>query len=155
MEDIKKQEFTYKISRANRTGLTVLIFEIAQEYIKEATQAKDTEQYIQAIRNAGKCVDTLKNSLDFTYTLSATLLHFYVEVKKQMAKAIASLDGSDLAIVQYALAEMHDSFVEVAKQDNSPALYENQEEVSVGYTYGRSGVNVNPERTAGRRGFLA
>lgn len=158
MTDEKKQEFTLKITRANRTGLTVIVYEIALEYIQEAIeygQSKETEQYIRAIRNASACMEKLKETLDFSYAVSGTLLHFYISIKKQMAKAIASLRTEDLELVIYGIEEMKRAFEEVAAQDDSAPFYENREEISAGYTYGKSGVNVNPNAGSASRGFLA
>ncbi|MBQ0042912.1 MAG: flagellar protein FliS [Lachnospiraceae bacterium] len=165
MTDEKKQEFTLRISRANRTEMTVIIYEIAQEYVREAidvldggfvegqTQVSELERYNRAVRNAGMCIDTLKSTLDFTYPLSGTLLHLYISMKKQLARAIAGRNPKHLDIVLDGLKELADAFRKVAEADDSAPLYENSQDVTAGYTYGKSGVNVNPEMTG--RGFLA
>lgn len=154
MQDTVKKDFTLRITQANRTELTVIIFDMALAYLSEAQTIQDKEAFAAEIRRAGDCVEELKHSLDFQYEISGILLHVYVEIKKMLARA--ALTGKHVYAEQAAgmLERLRDAFAEVAKQDDSAPLIENAQTVYAGYTYGKNDVNLNLDDQSTGRGFL-
>ena len=75
MRKEKKQEFVNRITRANRSALVVVLYDITIEYIQDAkvgiqTQKKD---YKEELYKARECVKELLGALDFTYDISKEL----------------------------------------------------------------------------------
>lgn len=154
MEDIQKKEFTLRISQANRTQLTVIIFEMALAYLDSAKKTGGEAYRIELMR-ARKCVDELKHSLDFTYEIAGMLLHLYIQINKLLVRASVSGRREHLLEAETALEKLKDAFVQVAKEDNGGPVLENAQAVYAGYTYGKTDLNVNLDGNSSGRGFLA
>ena len=154
MQDTLKQDFTLRITQANRTELTVIVFDMALAYLSDAKEAQDKDAFAAGIRRAGDCVEELKHALDFQYELSGILLHVYIEVKKLLVRA--ALTGKyDYAEEAYGILEhLRDAFAKVAEQDDSAPLVENAQAVYAGFTYGKNDVNINLDSQSTGRGFL-
>jgi len=153
MQKEQIQEFTSKITMSNRTGLTVVTYEILFVYLADAKCAlKEAryEDYKQAIRQAQKCISELMVTLDFSYDLAVELYRIYAYGKELLAKAMFKRSETEIAECENLMRMLYASFVEVAKTDKSAPLMKNTEQVYAGYTYGRNDVNsssdVNPSR---------
>lgn len=153
MQKEQIQEFTSKITLSNRTGLTVVTYEILFVYLADAKSALKEERfedYKQAIRQAQKCISELMVTLDFSYELALELYRVYAYGKELLAKAMYKRSEAEIDECENLMKMLHASFVEVAKTDDSAPLMRNTEQVYAGYTYGRSDVNsssdVNPSR---------
>ena len=153
MQKEQIQEFTSKITLSNRTGLTVVTYEILFAYLADAKSALKEERfedYKQAIRQAQKCISELMVTLDFSYELALELYRVYAYGKELLAKAMYKRSEAEIDECESLMKMLHASFVEVAKTDDSAPLMRNTEQVYAGYTYGRSDVNsssdVNPSR---------
>ena len=153
MQKEQIQEFTSKITLSNRTGLTVVTYEILFAYLADAKCALKEEhwdEYKQALRKAQKCITELMETLNFAYDLSVELRRIYSYGKELLAKAIYKRSETEILECESLFRMLYESFVEVAKTDKSPVLMKNTEQVYAGYTYGRSDVNsssdVNPSR---------
>lgn len=153
MQKEQIQEFTSKITLSNRTGLTVVTYEILFAYLADAKSALKEERfedYKQVIRQAQKCISELMVTLDFSYELAAELYRVYAYGKELLAKAMYKRSEAEIDECESLMRMLHASFVEVAKTDDSAPLMRNTEQVYAGYTYGRSDVNsssdVNPSR---------
>ena len=153
MQKEQIQEFTSKITLSNRTGLTVVTYEILFAYLADAKSAlkeEDWDEYKQAVRKAQKCITELMETLNFAYELSMELHRIYSYGKVLLGKAIYKRREEEIIECESLLRMLYESFVQVAKTDKSPVLMKNTEQVYAGYTYGRSDVNsssdVNPSR---------
>lgn len=153
MQKEQIQEFTSKITLSNRSGLTVVTYEILFAYLADAKSALKEERYEdykQSIRQAQKCITELMMTLNFSYELATELYHIYAYGKELLAKAIYKRSEAEIAECENLMRMLYTSFVEVAKTDNSAPLMRNTEQVYAGYTYGRNDVNsstdVNPSR---------
>lgn len=153
MQKEQIQEFTSKITLSNRTGLTVVTYEILFVYLADAKSALKEERwddYKTSIRKAQKCVTELMETLNFTYDLSMELHRIYGYGKELLAKAMYKRSEAEIDECETLLRMLYESFVKVAETDKSPILMQNTEQVYAGYTYGRNDVNsssdVNPSR---------
>lgn len=153
MQKEQIQEFTSKITLSNRTGLTVVTYEILFAYLEDARSALQEEQYEeykQAIRKAQKSISELMVTLNFSYELAAELYRVYAYAKELLAKALYKRSISEIEECEKLMRMLYASFAEVAKSDASEPLMRNAEQVYAGYTYGRSDVNsslnVDPSR---------
>ncbi len=154
MQDTQKKEFTLRISQANRTQLTVLIYEMALTYLKDARKAEQAEVFRLELKRVRNCVDELKHALDFRYELSGVLLHQYIQINKLLVRASVSGKKEHLDRVEAILTKLKDAFEQVAKQDSSGPVIENAQAVYAGYTYGKNDINVNLDNNSTGRGFL-
>ena len=75
-----KQQFTLKISQANKTRLVVILYEMMLVYIEEARQANeagDQESFRKGIKNAKGCLHELMASLHLEYPVAENLMQLY------------------------------------------------------------------------------
>ena len=166
-EDMTKDKissFQVRITQSNKTELIVILYEIFFAYMEEAlelldqmSETKSKEQihdYAKAIRMASQVVRHLEDDLNFSYEISGSLFGLYNFVETKIAKASYSFSKKDLEDTLRVMKPLHESFLEVAKADNSQPLMKNTQQVSAGYTYGRN--DVNEAVSAGNnRGFFA
>ena len=153
MQKEQIQEFTSKITLSNRTGLTVVTYEILFAYLADAKSALKEERwedYKPSIRKALKCITELMETLNFTYDLSMDLHRIYGYGKELLAKAMYKRSEAEIVECETLLRMLYKSFVKVAETDKSPILMQNTEQVYAGSTYGRKDVNssldINPSR---------
>jgi len=157
MQKEQIQEFTSKITLSNRTGLTVVTYEILFAYLADAKSALKEERfedYKQAIRQAQKCISELMVTLNFSYELAAELYRVYAYGKELLAKAMYKRSEAEIDECESLMRMLHTSFVEVAKTDDSAPLMRNTEQVYAGYTYGRSDVNSSSDANPSRGFFV-
>ena len=157
MQKAQIQEFTSKITLSNRTGLTVVTYEILFAYLADAKKALQEERFLdykQALRQALRCVSELMVTLDFTYALAQELHRIYVYCKELLAKAMYKRSEGEIAECESLLKMLYASFVEVAKTDESAPLMQNTQQVFAGYTYGRNDVNSSSNENPSRGFFV-
>ncbi len=157
MQKEQIQEFTSKITLSNRTGLTVVTYEILFAYLADAKSALKEERfddYKQALRQAQKCISELMVTLNFSYELATELYRVYAYGKELLAKALYKRSETEIDECESLMKMLHTSFVEVAKTDDSAPLMKNTEQVYAGYTYGRSDVNSSSDANPSRGFFV-
>lgn len=138
------QEYTLKITRANRSRLIVIVYELALNYIDDAVSAFD-RQDMEGFKNnasyAGKCVADLLEALDFNYEPSYPLMRLYVFISKQISLAPIKKDKEGLVVAKRLLSKLKKSFEDIADQDDSEPLMSNTQDVYAGLTYGKGSLN--------------
>ncbi len=157
MEKGKIVDFTRRISGENRSGLTVIVFEIMTEYFKDAYKAhenKDSEAFKTAVKKADNCIMHLMDELNFKYELSKKLYSEYHFCHKQLALAIVRASAKEVHEVEEILSPLKEAFTEVAKNDDSAPVMTNTENIYVGMTYGKGTLNESRDIENGGRGFL-
>lgn len=156
MDSKLKQDFQRRLSQCNKGEMIVILYDIAFAYLDDAKQEyekRDYDAYKTAIKKAQDTIETLKQSLDFSYDISKQLYPLYTTSKNLLAKAIYQnrLDGIDEA--EKILRPLYSSFCEAAKTDTSGPLMKNTQRVYAGMTYGRTSLNENYTNDY-HRGFL-
>ncbi|MCR5627186.1 MAG: flagellar protein FliS [Lachnospiraceae bacterium] len=151
MTEELKREYTRKISSANKSQITVLVFEIALEYAREAGEAGSKEEFFTALSKSRKAVEQLLFSLDYNYDISIVLMRIYNYVLEKYNHTAATGNISDLDEAIKILTSLHGSFKEAAKSDDSKPVMSNVEKVYTGLTYSREGINNNVNNLS--RGF--
>ena len=145
-----KQEYTRRITSANRTGIIVITYEIALGYLsdsKEAAKSGDTEGCRVQLKNACRCVEQLLAALNFDYALSLYLMRIYNYVLECIRKVSYSMDIGGLEEPEKILKRLKSSFEEVARSDDSPPMMSGADEVYDGLTYNARGkTNINTVR---------
>lgn len=152
------QEFTRRITQSNRTGLTIVTYDIFFVYLADAVTAlndKSWDMYKQSIRQAQRSLNELINTLNFSYKLSAELYRTYVYCRELLSVAMYKRSEVELQECEELMKMLYESFVKVAETDDSASLMKNTEQVYAGYTYGRKDVNEGNPNAISNRGFFA
>lgn len=151
------QEFTRRISQSNKGGLVIVIYDILFAYLDEAKEAYargEWDSCKEAIRHAQRTIDELISALNFSYDLAKNLYQIYVFARDNLAKAMYKQDIEELLVSERLMKKLYAAFSEAMKQDSSPPLMSNTQQVYAGYTYGRDDVVEVCHNYDTSRGFL-
>lgn len=144
MDKQKIQQYTARITQANRTELTVIVFELATEHIEsaqEAYQSGDAAALEENAKKAMRYVTELSSALNYSQVISYDLFQLYRYVKSQLAKVAAGRKPDGLEEAKRVLCGLKSAFEEVAKQDDSAPLMSNTQQLYAGLTYGKGTLN--------------
>lgn len=149
------QEYTLKITNASATGIIVIMYDLAIEYINEAEKCFDNGDHEGAkveCTNAGKVLGDLISSLDFSYGISFHLFRIYEYVSKEVSMAVIKNDKSSLKDCVRLLSSLKESFEKLTEQDTAGPVMNNAEPVYAGLTYGKGTLNESIS-SSGNRGY--
>lgn len=152
-----KQQFTFRISRANPTELVVIIYEMLMCYLEEAKEALptgDESGTAEAFRKARACVNELMQSVDTRYEPGSALMQLYIYSLKRMAYAQRKQDPEPLQEVNRIMQALHDAYGEIAPQNTKGPVMNNSQTVYAGLTYGRNDLTENMADQGANRGML-
>lgn len=144
MDKQKMQQYTARITQANRTELTVIVFELAIEHIDSAQAAYEAGEAALLESDAKKAmryVNELSSALNYSQVISYDLFQLYRYVKSQLARVAARRKPEGLQEAKQVLTGLKSAFEEVAKQDNSESLMKNTQQLYAGLTYGKGTLN--------------
>ena len=133
-----KQEYTRKITQANKTQLITILYEMLMLYVEEAKAAHEKEDrmgFREGIRKARGCINELLNSLNFDYQLAVNFLQLYNAYK--------------------VIKGLHGAYEKLGSMDTSGPVMENVQTVYAGLTYGRNNLVENFTDQGTNRGFRA
>lgn len=154
-----KKDFVARVSQANRTQLTVVVFDVILVQLKEAslmTSREQTEERNEALKMAQQFVGELLDSLDHNYGIAHKLRPIYVFVNKEIIYSILSGNIEKLPQIIEIMRKLRDSFEQVSRQDFSEPLMENTQKIYTGLTYGKGTLNETAvDVNQVRRGFMA
>ena len=143
MNSEQKQDYTRRITQANRTGIIVITYEKALDYLREARDASSLDdggrECRLALKRASRCVEQLLSSLNYDYDISLYLFRLYNYVLEWIRRADYSLDMEHLAWPEKILHSLRESFEKAAQQDTSGPMMGGAEEVYDGLTYNAKG----------------
>lgn len=156
MDKERIQNYTLRISQANKSQLIVILYELTDIYLSDAIQAFEKEDFAVFKNNcgyAGKCVADLLEALDFNYELAYPLMRLYIFISKEITLAGIKKDPAGLHYAKRLMGELKEAFDEVARQDQSMPVMENSQAVYAGLTYGKNQLNENLSDEGTLRGF--
>jgi len=157
MTDERKKEFTLKISQAGPAGLTILLYEMTLEYLREAEQSyqkQDREAFRQKIHLAQNCIRMQQKSLQMEYEPAKTLFSLYTFLHSHLAKAITRFTIEQVQETKAILQKLHDAYQKAEKMEQEEPLMTNTQKVYAGLTYGRHALVENLTDGGAGRGFL-
>lgn len=152
------QDFTLRISNANRSELVVIKFDMFDEYVESAVtalNADDAALWKKEVKNCIGLIDSFKNTLDFKYEISENLFLIYQYCNTLCYKALSVKSREMLLEAKGIMDRLAEAFKSVAAEDDSPALMGHSEQVVAGMTYGKSSLYEGTLGTETNRGFWA
>ena len=154
----KKQEFTLKITQANKTQMITIIYEIVICYLEEAlvcmTEGRNSEA-TGSLDHAQSCIDELIHSLNQEYELARNLKGIYLFSKKELTAAGAAGNTGRIERVLKNFRMLHEAYKKLEKEDQSDKLMQNTQRVYAGLTYGRNSLNEDVSYAYMNRGLRA
>lgn len=156
MTNEKKNEYTLRISQANKTGLIVILYDIAITYIEDANAAFESGNQDEAERNivnAIASIEEMKNNLHFEYELAKTLKQIYLYMKKQLRMAMISGDRTGIPVVLKELKSLRDAYASIADTDKSGPVMVHTQAVLTGMTYSKDKILDNLTTEFSNRGY--
>lgn len=151
-----KQEYTRKITQANKTQLITILYEMLLIYVEEAADAHEKEDrggFREGIRKARGCIDELLASLNFDYELAMNFLQLYLYVNRELVRAEVRNAEEPLENVNKVIKGLHEAYAKLDEMDASGPVMENVQTVYAGLTYGRNNLNENLADQGINRGF--
>lgn len=152
----KKQEFTYRITRANKSQMIVILYDMVLQYLQDAMEAfeqKDRKDYKSSISGAKNCLDELLASLNYTYEVSHQLRNLYYFYKRELSTASIMEKKELIPPIMDMIKELKKSYEAVAEKDTSAPIMENTQSVYAGLTYSKDSLNINLSDQGSDRGF--
>lgn len=151
-----KQEFTLRVTQANKTQLIVILYEMTLVYLGDAI-AENAQgsrvEFRDCIRKARGCINELMASLHFEYELAMNFLQLYLYINRELARADVRNDAQPLGNAVKIITSLHTTYLELAKQDTSTAVMSNTQTVYAGLTYGKNDLMENLANQGADRGF--
>ena len=151
-----KQEFTLRITQANKTQLITILYEMVLLYLDEAKEVIDAEDktaYKATIRKIRGCMDELTASLHLEYELAQNLLQLYLYINKELIQANLHFQKENLEHVEFIVEKLHKAYRQIEGQDASGPVMGNTQTVYAGLTYGRNNLTENITDPSANRGF--
>lgn len=151
-----KQEFTLRITQANKTQLITILYEMILLYLDEAKtalKAEDISAYKSALRKIRECMNELTESLHFEYELAGNLLQLYLYVNSELVQAGIHKSVDNLNHVETVIKGLHAAYRQLETQDTSGPVMGNTQTVYAGLTYGKNTLTENIADPDGNRGF--
>ena len=158
MTQEKKQEYTLRITQANKTQMITIIYEMIADYLDEAIDniaIGKRDDASLSIGHAQNCIDELLRSLDYRFELAWNLRKLYLFSMKELMVAGANGSCNRIWRVKKNFNELHEAYVELEKSDNSGSLMGNTQTVFVGMTYGKYSLNEDVTAVSMNRGLMA
>lgn len=140
------RDYSLRISQSSRTGLVVIMYEMAVKYIDDGVAALKSDgvsEFRVNIKRAKSVLNELVSSLDMKYEISYELRNLYVFMIKVLVRADIRKETEELMSIREMLVELRRAFIEVNKSDNSGMMMQNTQQVYAGLTYSRTSLNEN------------
>ncbi len=151
-----KQEYTLKITQANKTQLITILYEMILIYAEEGRAAHAKEDRLgfrEAIRKARGCVNELLTSLNFEQSLAMNFLQLYLYVNRELARAEVRNITEPFDHIEKVIEGLHKAYEKLGEMDTSGPVMENVQTVYAGLTYGKNNLNENLADQGFDRGF--
>lgn len=158
MTQEQKQDYTRRITHANKTQLITVLYDMTVDYLTDGCSCfenGDTDGFERELARAGACIDELIGSVNVSYELGRNLLSLYIFEKGEIRRARTgrNADGARHAIRIFTA--FRDTYRQFEVNDLSEPVMVNVPEVYAGITYGRRELTENVDMDYANRGFKA
>lgn len=172
MEAEKKKEYVARVSQANRSQLTVVIFDIIIDEIdcaikiwkggrdvsagqgRQKPAQEDLRSYEDSLKTARNFTGELIDSLNLNYPIARELRPIYVFINREIIYALLSGNAGKLEKSADMMRKLRESFEEISHRDFSEPLMENTQKIYAGLTYSRGKLSeISVDANQASRGF--
>ncbi len=153
----KIQEYTLRITQANSTQLTIILYDMTLTYLTDANQyfaMGNRTEYTNQMKMAIKCIEEMQKNLHYEYELAIILKRIYLSMKKTLRIAYLTMDNHEVEQVIKNLTSLKEAYQEIEKQDTTSPIMENAQTVTAGMTYGKNSLTEELTDKSSNRGFL-
>ena len=150
----KVQEFTLRITRANSTQLVVVLYDMTISYLEDAKNAKEREEFAEALRKVRGCINELLLSLKPGSELSRNLGNLYLFFLRHLAAALRLFDAQMVAEIIPLFEKLRDAYKEATADNTEEPLMANAQDVYAGFTYGKTAQASEVSHQAPGRGMF-
>lgn len=158
MTQEKKQEYTLRITQANKTQMITILYEMVIDYISEARDLIARGQKEEASVKLGyaqNCIDELIRSVNLSMELGRMLHKIYIFSKKELTIAGVNYSQSRIKRVEKNFRSLHTAYKELESYDKSGPTMGNTQSVYAGLTYGKYSLNEDVAASSYNRGLMA
>ncbi len=158
MTQEKKQEFTLRITQANKTQMITIIYEIVISYLDDVLDDLSIGNKTEAeknLLNAQNCIDELISSLNLRLELGRMLHKIYIFSKKELIVASVNHNMHRIWRVKQNFKVLKEAYEQLEKNDDSEPMMDNTQKVYAGLTYGRYSLNEDISQLSMNRGYMA
>ena len=152
------QDYTLRITQANKTMLITILYDMTLDYLQDALKlldAGDTEGFEREIHHADACIDELIGSLNLNYELAGNLLGLYLFEKKELLHGLVHRDRFAIEGAVRIFSSFRDAYRQVEHLDQDGPVMVNVPKVYAGLTYGRNELSDSVAGGGYNRGFTA
>lgn len=158
MTNEKKQEYTLRITQANKSRLVVILYELFFDFIEEAGQAHaagDKDAYFERLDKAQEALSELILSLNMEVDPAPAIYRVYLFVSASIGRARGSLKTNCLAPALDCMKRLYETYKSDSASDDSAPVMDNSQKVYAGLTYGKGDLTESMDDGRGSRGFFA
>lgn len=158
MTDEKKQEFTRRITQANKSELVVILYDIFFYYIDEARavyQVNDKGAFRKQLGYAHDVLNELIASLQMETELAQAIFQVYLFVSGRIGEAKGKAKPEPLEDAVRLMKKLYEAYKADAKNDISDPVMGNAQTVYAGLTYGKTDLTESFQTADPNRGFFA
>ena len=158
MTDEKKQEFTRRITQANKSQLVVILYDLFFYYIDEAKEILsqgEKKEFSASLDRAHACLNELIGSLHMEQPLAESICKVYFFVSGQIGLARGKESDAPLSDAVRLMDKLYQTYKADSACDTSGPVMGNVQTVVAGMTYGRSDVTESCQAADYNRGFWA
>ncbi len=151
-----KQEYTLRITQANKTQLITILYEMALLYVDEAEEALaagNRTDLKNAVRRIQGCMCELMDSLHMEYEVARNLRQLYSYINREVAQAAMHQTTENLEHVRPVLEKLAAAYRKIEMQDPTGPVMGNTQTVCAGFTYGKDTLTESTIDPAANRGF--
>lgn len=152
------QDFTLRVTHANKTSMIVIIYDILLTYLRDARKALqrgDNREFRTEIGRARNSLNELIASVNTSDELGLTLLRLYIFSSGELTKAFINYDERNIENVIRIMNKLTDAYRTIADKDESQPVMGNPEKVFSGLTYNPYGKVESMVEPSTSRGILA
>lgn len=150
------QEYTRKITQANKTQMITILYELLLIYAKEGKEAfakEERREFRNAIRKMRGCINELLASLNFEYELSQNFLQLYLYMNRELVAADVKNIAEPIQNVERIATKLRNAYEQLGTMDQSAPVMENTQTVYAGLTYGKKDLTESLADQGSGRGF--
>ena len=150
------QQYTLRITQANKTQIIVILYDMILDDVRDAKlsfEQDDYEGFRDHCNHIKRCVADLMEALRFGYEISQNLRQLYLLINREASTAIIRKDPSRLEMIHEIATNLREAFDKVSEQDPSGPMMENTQTVYAGLTYGKGSLKEDLQDQGTSRGF--